>query len=66
VKEVVGGEAYYVKQHPSVKFVKVAATNVKFNKQAKIHAELNEVELFEFSSLDALLEQYTVRLGDIG
>lgn len=65
VKEVIAGESFYQQQHTNVSFKKIAATNARFNKQAKTNADLNQVELYEFNKLSALLDQFPIKLGDI-
>lgn len=56
VKEVVGGEAFYKRRHPSVDFDKVCITNQFFNRQAQENAALNSVELLDQTHLAGLLE----------
>jgi hypothetical protein len=65
VKEVVGGEAFYKRRHPSVDFDKVCLTNQFFNRHAHENATLNSVELLEQPHLAALLEQHPVTMLEV-
>lgn len=60
VKEVVAGEAFYRRRHPTVDFKKICITNQFFNRQAHENAELNSVELLDQTHLAQLLEHYVV------
>lgn len=62
VKEVVAGEAYYKRRHPSVQFKKVCLTNQFFNKHASENAELNDVQLLDRGQLDCLLKEHVVTM----
>nr|WP_241495815.1 restriction endonuclease [Paraburkholderia monticola] len=63
VKEVVAGEAFYQRRHPSVSFEKVCVTNQFFNAQAQENAHLNSVELLDQKHLgDLLLAHQTTML----
>lgn len=65
VKDVVGGEAFYRRRHPGVKFKKVGLTNQSFNSQARENAELNGVELLDQAALADLIEKYPVTMLEI-
>jgi hypothetical protein len=65
VKDVVGGEAFYRRKHPSIEFRKVGVTNQFFNSQAHAQATLNDVELVEQDGLEKLLEEHPVTMLDV-
>ena len=65
IKDVVTGEAKYRFEHPGVAFTKVAVTNQFFNDNARLHAELNHVQLVDQTSLAQLLDNHHVVRGDI-
>jgi len=65
VKDVVGGEAFYRRQHPNVNFTKVGITNQFFNSQAHEQAVLNGVKLIDQHRLGELLEQYPVTMMEL-
>jgi HJR/Mrr/RecB family endonuclease len=65
VKEVVGGEAFYKRRHPFVKFDKVCITNQFFNRQARENAALNSVELLDQTHLDSLLKKHIVTMYEV-
>ena len=65
VKEVVGGEAFYKRRHPSVDFDKVCITNQFFNRQAQENAALNSVELLDQTHLAGLLERHAVTMLEV-
>ena len=65
VKEVVGGEAFYKRRHPSVDFDKVCITNQFFGEQAQESAALNSVELFDQTRLAELIELHEVTMLDV-
>jgi hypothetical protein len=65
VKEVVGGHAFYAKQFPDVLFDLVCMTNQFFNQQARVNAELNNVELIEQTSLGKMLDETPVSMLDV-
>ena len=65
VKEVVGGEAFYRRQHPNIKFDKACFTNQFFNAQAHENAILNAVHLFDQTHLADWLEHYLVNMTDV-
>lgn len=65
VKDVVGGEAFYRRRHPNVKFKKVGMTNQYFNAQAREQAELNDVLLVDQTSLGDLLSRYPVTMLEL-
>lgn len=65
VKDVVTGEAFYRRRHPSVEFSKVCLTNQFFNRQAHENAALNAVELLNQSHLEKLLETHPVTLLEV-
>jgi HJR/Mrr/RecB family endonuclease len=47
IKDVVTGEAAYRERHPNVRFAKACVTNQFFNDNARRHASLNDVELYD-------------------
>ena len=61
VREVTAGTAAYTARHPQVEFRKIAVTNQYFNDAARYQARLNDVELVERDSLEALVSQYPVK-----
>jgi SNF2 family DNA or RNA helicase len=65
VKEVLGGEAYYQRQFPKIKFTKIGLTNQSFNANAHEHAQLNGILLIERPGLQSLLEQHVVTMADV-
>lgn len=65
VKDVVGGEAYYRRRHPNVRFRKVGLTNQFFNAHAHEQAELNSVELIDQTRLADLLARYPVAMVEL-
>lgn len=65
VKDVVGGEAFYRRKHPNVRFNKVGVTNQFFNAQAAEHAELNGVKLIDQRGLGDLLEKHSITMMDV-
>lgn len=65
VKDVVTGEAYYKRRHPTVAFEKVCLTNQYFNDKAHEHAALNSVELLDQSRLDELLREHPVTMLEV-
>jgi SNF2-related domain/Restriction endonuclease/Helicase conserved C-terminal domain len=65
VKEVVGGEAFYKRRHPSVEFQKVCITNQFFNRQAHENAALNSVDLLDQTHLADLLERHAVTMLEV-
>ena len=65
VKEVVGGEAFYKRRHPSVNFDKVCITNQFFNRHAQENAALNSVELLDQTHLERLLERHPVTMMEV-
>ena len=65
VKDVVGGEASYRRQHPGVHFKKVCVTNQFFNENTHRQAELNEVALYDQNALAELIETYPITLTDV-
>ena len=65
VKEVVGGEAFYRRRHPSVDFDKVCITNQFFNRQAQENAALNSVELLNQTHLAGLLARHVVTMLEV-
>lgn len=65
VKELTGGEAFYCRRHPNVKFKKVGLTNQYFNSQAHEQAELNNVELLDQRNLAELLSTHEVMMIEI-
>lgn len=65
VKDVVGGEAFYRRKHPSIQFKKVGVTNQFFNAQAHEQANLNDVELVDQNKLSELLRQHSVTMMDL-
>ncbi len=65
VKEVIGGEAFYQRRHPSVIFKKVGLTNQFFNSHAHEQAQLNSVELIEQPQLAKMLERHIVTMLDV-
>ena len=65
VKDVVTGEAFYQRRHPSVVFEKVCLTNQFFNRQAQENAALNAVELLNQEQLAGLLERHPVTMLEV-
>lgn len=65
VKEVLGGEAFYRRQFPKIRFTKVGLTNQHFNANAHEHARLNGILLIERLELQQLLERFCVNLTDV-
>jgi hypothetical protein len=65
IKDVVAGEAAYRARHPGVRFKKVCVTNQFFNDNTHRHAALNEIELYDQTTIAALLEKYTVTMFDV-
>jgi HJR/Mrr/RecB family endonuclease len=65
VKEVVAGEAFYRRRHPSVSFEKVCVTNQFFNSQAQENATLNSVELLDQKHLGELLQAYETTMLEV-
>jgi len=65
VKDVVGGHAFYANQFPSVTFDRVCMTNQYFDQQARINAELNDVELVEQPQLAQMLDETPVSLLEV-
>jgi hypothetical protein len=62
VKDVVTGEAFYRRRHPSTTFDKVCLTNQFFNRQAHENATLNSVELLDQTHLAGMLEEHEVTM----
>jgi hypothetical protein len=65
VKDVVTGEAFYRRRHPSVTFKRVGFTNQRFNELAHQSAELNGVQLIEQPKLQELLSTHAVSMLQI-
>lgn len=65
VKEVLGGHAFYARQHPQIQFELVCVTNQLFDRQAHLNAELNNVELVEQSRLAEMLTETPVSLLEV-
>ena len=65
IKDVVAGEAAYRARHPGVRFKKVCVTNQFFNDNTHRHAALNEIGLYDQTTIAALLEKYTVTMFDV-
>jgi Holliday junction resolvase len=65
VKDVVTGEAFYKRRHPTVNFDKVCLTNQFFNKQAHENAILNSVELLDQGHLRSLLDRHPIMMLEI-
>jgi hypothetical protein len=65
VKDVVTGEAFYKRRHPTVEFDKVCLTNQFFNRQAQENAALNSVELLDQTHLAGLLERHPVTMLEV-
>lgn len=65
VKEVVGGHAFYAKQFPNVTFDLICMTNQFFAQQARLNAELNNVELVEQPQLAQMLRETPVTMLDV-
>lgn len=65
VKDVVTGEAFYRRRHPTVDFKKICITNQFFNRQAHENAELNSVNLLDQTHLAQLLEHYVVTMLEV-
>lgn len=56
VKDVVGGEPRYTKLHPGTFFKKAIITNMYFNDNAKEHAQLHNVEIYERDFIEDFLK----------
>lgn len=65
VKDVVTGEAAYRLRHPGVEFQKICVTNQYFNDTAVMHAEFNNVELYNQEKLAVQLKQYPLTMLDV-
>lgn len=65
VKEVVAGEAFYKRRHPTVDFDKVCITNQFFNRQAQENAALNSVELLDQTDLAGLLDKHETTMLEV-
>lgn len=65
VKEVVAGEAFYMRRHPAVAFEKICITNQFFNRQAHENAGLNSVQLIDQARLAELIECYSVTMLEV-
>jgi hypothetical protein len=65
VKDVVTGQAYYVKQFPKVAFDLVCVTNQYFGAQAHKNAQLSDVELVEQPQLLEMLNETPVTLFEV-
>lgn len=65
VQEVVAGEAAYRVRHPGVVFSKACATNQYFNDNAKRHAKLNAVELYDQRRILEMLAATPVTLPEV-
>lgn len=65
VKDVVAGEAFYKRRHPSVTFEKVCLTNQYFNRLAQENATLNGVELLDQGDLAELLAKHAVSMLEV-
>lgn len=65
VKEVVGGHAFYARQFPDVTFDRVCMTNQYFDQQARVNAELNDVELVEQPQLAQMLSETAVSMLEV-
>ena len=65
IKDVVAGEAAYRARHPGVHFKKICVTNQFFNENARRHANLNGVELYDQRSLIKLIDRYAVTMLDV-
>jgi HJR/Mrr/RecB family endonuclease len=65
VKEVVGGHAFYARQFPNVIFDRVCMTNQYFDQQARVNAELNDVELVERPQLAQMLIETAVSMLEV-
>ncbi|MGE4450774.1 SNF2-related protein [Castellaniella sp.] len=65
VKEVVTGEAFYQRRHPSIAFQKACITNQFFNSQAQEQATLNNVLLIDQTELTDLLQQHITTMLEL-
>lgn len=65
VKDVVTGEAFYLRQHPGIEFAKICVTNQFFSAQAIENAVLNDVELLDQEQLERLLTEHTVMMSEL-
>ena len=65
IKDVVTGQAAYVRRHPGVRLDKVCITNQFFNGTARKHAEMNDVETVDQRDLERLLAAHEVRKLDV-
>jgi len=65
VKDVVTGEAQYVKHYPGIFFERIIITNKSFNKNAKEHALANKVIVLERQFIELFLSEYTVMKSEI-
>ncbi|QUN31577.1 restriction endonuclease [Cupriavidus sp. KK10] len=65
VKDVVTGEAFYHRRHPTVELEKVCITNQFFNRQAHENAVLNSVELLDQTHLGSLLKKHEVTMLEV-
>jgi hypothetical protein len=65
IKDVVAGEAAYRTRHPGIRFKKICVTNQFFNENARRHAALNNVELYDQRRIVELIEHHPVTMLDI-
>ena len=65
VKDVLGGKAFYESMYSGHNFDLVCLTNQFFDKQTRMHAQLNKVELLEQTDLDQMLADTPVYMHDI-
>lgn len=65
VQQVVAGEAAYRVRHPGVTFARACATNGFFNDNARRHATLNSVDLYDRDRITELLHKLPVTMTDV-
>ncbi len=65
IKDVSAGAKAYMAKHEAVRFTRIAVTNQRFNKSAKIQAALLGVRLIERQDLLALLDAHPVTVGEL-
>jgi HJR/Mrr/RecB family endonuclease len=65
IKEVVGGEAAYLRRYPGVSFTRVCVSNVVFNSTATLQADHNRVRLVDRRLLEELQAGHPITLEDV-
>ncbi len=65
IKDVVTGEAGYIRQYPNVTFRKVCITTQYFNRGANEQARNNDVRLIDQTMLESLIAAHAITLTEV-